>query len=742
MSVRSWAPGKEISSPRGMWPVLADRRKGTPSRGSAMQNMRIQFGTVRSRAGTSRVLASTGRVTSIFNWVAPDNTNFVIYQDGTNIRAYDQGTAVSQLLLAAPADTRACSFAPLDVWTYFGGYDVFGNGRFQTKIFDGTNVDTGFRGPVDITSWTAVDSGAGQCTQGQHQIGFVYQNRTGYSGYPTVSIKYVITAATNASPSVLTAPGNNLADGQAINITGAEGNTAINGTRFVTNVAGDTFHLTDTDGNVINGNGVYVANSATIFNPIQVVLDAGLRQITVTVGLPALLDGGTSANGGVQATLFLIMTRADNPGKWYFIPTDTLTNSLASQPVPYNTPTTLTFVVSISDEDIASSLAGDTANNNFLLLHQDDNGDGPFTPNFVVAYGTRMCYGAGTTLYVSDQSNPQQITEDRNAVRMQNQRTISASFQLPGNTNLYLTGDRWMGYVTDNGDSPSTWAPPVGVSDTLGAPYPDCICAQTGGNWVWIVCEAGPYLYDGAFGEQPLTYLSSGYDEDKAPIGWKRVNWGANYAIQVKDDVENRKLYVAVPMDGSSEPNYMFCIDYLQGKTFDTVDISLDVFNPALFGGIGIVKEVATGQTNLWIGPAAAGSIRHFDVSTANDDGLAIDNFWESGLCRGTEFPSSMIRLGAMDIWARGNAPLDDDGNPTYEITVYSPDHLTSTSVMLLSTQGVPAALVPKPGITYMSKFDLSMIENWSVKFRTNAIDAYQELSMFRGYSKPNLYNR
>lgn len=740
MSISGFAPGKEITVPRGAWPVIAQRRKGTPSRASAMQNARIQFGTARSRAGTSAVFAATGKVKAISNWITPGDVNLVLYQDGDTLKSYRQDTVTSATILTGLTTTRSPVFAPLNVWNYICGYDTSGNGTIQTRVFDGTNADKAFRGAPVVTTWDAVDSGAGQCTAGQHFIGFVYQNRTGYSGIPVTGSSFTISAATNAAPCVLTAVGNNLIDGQTVTIASGTGNTAINGTRIVTNRVGSNFELTDTDGNVINGNGIYTGGG-TVTNPMQVTLTAGLRSISVTIDFPAQTDGGAGA-GGVQSTLFLIMTRADNPNIQYFIPTDTQSGSVGTQPVPYNTPATLTFVASISDEDMANSLAGDTAQANFNLLAQDAAGNGPFNPNFVVAYGNRMCYGVGTTMYASDINNPQQIAADLNAVRMQNQRKMGAAFQLPGNTNFYITGDQWTGYVTDTGDYPSTWAPPVGVSDILGAPFQNCVCAQTGGNWVWIVTSAGPYLYDGTYGEQPITYLYSGYAPDESPIGWKRVNWNAAYAIQIKDNVKESKLYIAVPLDGATEPNFMFCIDYLQGKTFDTCDISLDVYNPAQFSSIGIVKEIATGTANLWIGPAAAGNVRRVDVATHNDEGLAIDSYWESGLCRGAEFRTSMIRVGAVDIWARGNAPLDVNGNPTFTVTLYSPDHQVSVPFTLLSTQGVPAALVPQPGIGYQSKSDISKIENYSIRVGTNVVDGWWELSMLRPYARADLYNR
>ncbi len=646
-----------------------------------MQNCRIEFGTVKSRPGTSAVFASEGKVTALFNWINPGGDSLVLYQDGATLKSYNQTNAVSTVLLTAMT-SRSPSFSPLDVWTYLCGYDTQGNGTMGVRVYGGEDttthlpqVDPAFRAPPSITTWTATDLIPGVCTAGTHLFGFVYQNRTGYSGKPVIA--------------------------------------------------------------------------DSLGNPFTITT-AGTLQIKIDITLPPQTDGGASVNGGVQAKLFLIATRADNPALWYFIPTDTQTGQVGEIDVPLNASTPMTFVMNLSDEDIAASLAGDTAQANFLLTQPPD-------PSFVVAYGNRMCYGCGTTLYASDLQNPQSVAADLNAVRMQNQRKIGYAFQLPGNTSLYLTGDRWTGYVTDNSDSPATWAQPVQVSDALGAPLPNLVCQQTGGNYAWIVTEAGPYLFDGAYGDNPLTYLNSGLAPDGSAIGWTGVNWAANYCIQVKDDVKNLKLYIAVPMGAAGEPNAMFVIDYRMGKTFDTCDISIDVFDPVFFSSIGVVKESATGLSNLWIGPEAAGSVRRFDTSTHNDLGNPIDSYWESGLMRASETSTAMIRLGYMDLWVRGHSTLDADllrrqaaieGVRAVEsgfglaVVTISGDERSFNWLGLQTVAGVPAALEPGVAMQYSAKFDLARVYNYDIALGTFGIDNYFELSGLTCYSRPDLSNR
>lgn len=58
-----------------------------------------------------------------------------------------------------------------------------------------------------------------------------------------------ITAATNASPIVITSAGHNLSSGALVTISGVLGNTAANGTFTVTVVDGNTFSLNGSTGN-------------------------------------------------------------------------------------------------------------------------------------------------------------------------------------------------------------------------------------------------------------------------------------------------------------------------------------------------------------------------------------------------------------------------------------------------------------------------------------------------------------
>lgn len=799
MSVRNWK-NKWVSNPRGMWTLVSQKKTGNPSRASDAKNIRINPGVCETRPGTSAVFASVVSVTGMFNWITPANDNLVLYKGGDAIQKYPPVST----LLAGLNEAVQPSFADLDVWVYFTAYDAMGNGTIQARIYDGVNTDKAFRGPVALTSSTAVNGGTGLCSTGTHYYGFVYQNRTGYAGVPTTSINYpitatatttfAVTATSNANPDVLTVPGHTFTNGQLITGSGATGDTAINGVFLAASVVagvslqlttlqgavvagngvytgsgtitsadlitapgnnlvtgnsatvagalgdtaingawqaivvtpGSTFSLTDANGNPVNSNGTYTGGG-TLMVPLQITLTSDAR-IDISVTLPALSDGGTDANGGVQATLFLIMTPANNPAAWYFIPDVAITSQVGERSVPFSTITTLTFSANVSDEDIQASY--DSALPNFLFLSQATDGTGPFNPNFVSVYGHRMIYGNGTIAYASDLNNPQQIAADLNQIIMPNQRKIAYAFQLPNSTDLYLTGDRWTARVTDNNDSPSTWGQPISISATLGAPFQNCVCYRTGSNNAWIVTEAGIYYFDGTYADRPLTYLINDF--------WRGVNWDAADLIEITDDVADLKLYVSVPIGGGvTTPNQIIVFDYQSGKGYDQVDISVDFFTAkSALGSVATIKDDALqGRSNVWIGPSSAGNVVRYDGLTHNDEGVAINSFWISNLFLGTgEMSSQMLRLGSADIWVRGEGTLG--------MVWRGPDNQQLVRSDLLTDQGVISALSPTPGLTYQTKLDFPHIENFTFGPGTNAVDEWFSLSGFRAYWKEDLYNR
>lgn len=457
---------------------------------------------------------------------------------------------------------------------------------------------------------------------------------------------------------------------------------------------------------------------SSTFTPASITLNAQQRIISISITL------NTPADAGTGSAIYPIMTRADNPNAWFFVP-----GVFAILPAS-TAAWTQVFTISVSDEDLANR--AESADNQFNFLTQDGSGLGPFTPQAVVAYGKRMSYVVGNKVYMSDIDNPQALTEDFNVVQMPSQRLITTAFQF--GQDYFIIGDRWTGRTSDNGDVPATWTQPKAVSDSIGTTAIHGVEWRTAGPWIWIASQRGLEYFDGQYQAHPVSYYNSDI--------WARINWAAAYAIQVVDDTTKLQVHVAVPLDGATEPTHDLVFDYTNGKTYETCDFSMDNFANGTFSSLAIVKDATTARTSVYVGPSAAGRVLKLDNTTGDDinattgAAAAVHGVWKSGYCRKPgEVQAKTLRVGNADYWLRGN------GTPT--LTWTGLDNVQSVTPALMSAGcTVVTNLSSAPGQVYSSKFDLSPVENYFFKVETNAVGAWFSLSAFTPYYKPALWTR
>jgi hypothetical protein len=127
------------------------------------------------------------------------------------------------------------------------------------------------------------------------------------------------TAASNATPIVVTSNGHNLQPGFQVTITGVVGNTAANGTFLVGTVAANTFALLALDGSNTTGNGAYTSGG-TVTSTDCLVDSAASPAFASLNGYRLEIVSGTGAGqtrlvGATHSTTVLVPNRA-----WTVVP--------------------------------------------------------------------------------------------------------------------------------------------------------------------------------------------------------------------------------------------------------------------------------------------------------------------------------------------------------------------------------------------------------------------------------------
>jgi hypothetical protein len=443
----------------------------------------------------------------------------------------------------------------------------------------------------------------------------------------------------------------------------------------------------------------------------------GLKTVRLSITL------NTPAQAGVGSLIQPIMTRSDNPNKWFYVPTPD-----GGWPILPASATgwTQTFDISVTDEDLANrATALEDDNDAFSYLAQSVLGTGPISPSFVFAYGSRIGYVLGEAnintypaIYFSEPFKYQTITEDFHKVFMPQRRQIIAAGAIRGTA--YLFGPNWTYSCADNGGLPSTWGAPQEVSGAIGTRSPLGACFQTAGDYAWVAAEAGLYLFAGAYDARPVTYYRSDI--------WKRINWAAATAVQVKDDIVKRQVIVAAPLDAATSASHLIVVDYSRGMTPEDVDISAPdpIGGVSTFGGIAIVTDSTTRKSVLWVGPDAAGSFLKSEDGRRNDNGSMIDWIYETGQLLTAGEGEQANAFGGFMLRGLGGGDLVS--------TLYGLDRGVSAVAPVIALSSAPAK--EYEALVYLSE------ENFSLRFSASALNSWLDLSSLRPYWMPQRTNR
>ena len=175
---------EDLSNLRGAWTDL-DQVEVRPDRGFSARNVRVRPGRVRTRDGYVTALAVGGKVTSMHQWLT-SALNRLIYYEGTGVKMKNLATGDAALSLFTLAG-RGASVSEAGDKAYIAVYSDAGLGagqaRFVNPTIVGVPVDIAFQAPLQAVP-VITATGAGLCTAGAHNFGYVIESRSGFPGAP------------------------------------------------------------------------------------------------------------------------------------------------------------------------------------------------------------------------------------------------------------------------------------------------------------------------------------------------------------------------------------------------------------------------------------------------------------------------------------------------------------------------------------------------------------------------------
>lgn len=127
--------------------------------------------------------------------------------------------------------------------------------------------------------------------------------------------------------------------------------------------------------------------------------------------------------------------------------------------------------------------------------------------------------------------------------------------------NLLLKKDAKFYLTSDNGGEPSTWEV-IKIDDNIGCTHNGIVKGidNTGAvnpDVYMFASATGIILFNGTIQFPPLT--------DKISDVWRRIVKSKLHLVHIIQDPVNKRLYIPVPLDGATNPNYWIYGDYSDG---------------------------------------------------------------------------------------------------------------------------------------------------------------------------------
>lgn len=226
-----------------------------------------------------------------------------------------------------------------------------------------------------------------------------------------------------------------------------------------------------------------------------------------------------------------------------------------------------------------------------------------------------------------------------------------------------------------------------------------------------IADKSGLLIFDGVARQPALSW--------KVKDVWSRINAAVGYEIQIFNDPTDSLLYISLPLDGATKPNFILVGDYSNGM--DPISIKWDVWSFPIAGlSIGIDINNTTQIPYLRFGSLSE-NIYNMDKSAVIDlAGNAIVSRYEQVIK--TNRPGSGTHLGGIQYRAAGNLAL--------EISLFSMGR--SRNTLLTNT-----TLTPNPEVVYTRQPTFES-EKIFVRFECATFSSFYDIREIVYYTKPS----
>ncbi len=249
-------------------------------------------------------------------------------------------------------------------------------------------------------------------------------------------------------------------------------------------------------------------------------------------------------------------------------------------------------------------------------------------------------YSTGQILF-SDAYNNERFDSQTGFVTINKDdgQKVAACGQLRGYWYVLKERSMWVTF-DDSVNPPAFWSASL-IDDAVGAGGPACVAEFE--EMLVIASRPGAYFF---LGGRPVKM------SQEVQNIWSSINWAAAATIHVSIDPQARLMRFFFPVGSSTVPNSALTLDYVEGLGQEVEPggrkWNPDVYPVTIYGHF-VGNDENNNQQVYMIGP------KIYQVGGTDDDGVAIDCFYQTAFARATPTGQSLFGGASMTLSGSGS---------------------------------------------------------------------------------------